>query len=131
MKQTGLSNRNAVKYIGQDHLGNIYFESDRPNHSKQVKRFFQNAKVESFSDIVKAAHVPPAWDAWLRFRRKEPPSDKEVREGEEYFAMQQALAAQKKSSDEIGSSRQDANKSPSNVGDKQAKEIPPGSYRTD
>lgn len=102
MRQTKLLNKEKARFIGQDHLGNQYFETDRPGHSfRPVQRFFQRSKsLNNFNDLIDAAHVPPAWDAWLRFRRDQPPTVEEVNEGEEYFNKQQAMAAQKKQQQE-------------------------------
>lgn len=92
--------KETVKLVGQDHQGNKYFEAIRPNNSRPVQRYFERPKVESFDDVVDAAHVPPSWDAWLRFRRQEPPSAEEVNESEEYYRMQQEMAAQRKAKEE-------------------------------
>ena len=90
-------NKDQVKFIGEDHLGNRYFEAQRPNHTRPVQRFFNRPKkIENFDEVVESVHVPPAWDAWLRFRKQEPPSELEVQEGEEYFRMQQEMASSKK-----------------------------------
>lgn len=93
--------KETVKMVGKDHLGNKYFEANKPNHWRPVQRYYDAPKpVESFDQIVEAVHVPPAWDAWLRFRRQEPPSEEEVMESEQYYQMQQEMASSKKKAEE-------------------------------
>lgn len=93
--QRNMAKKDTATYVGRDHLGNHYYEKYQPNHQfRKNQRYFIKEKVESFDELVDATHVPPAWDAWLRFRRKEPPSTEEVEEGEEYYKIQQERAAQ-------------------------------------
>lgn len=98
IKHKNAINKGKERFIGEDHLGNQYFEAEKPNHSRPIQRYHVTKKSpENFDELIEAVHVPPAWDAWLRFRRSTPPSNQEVLEGEEYFRMQQEMASKKKS----------------------------------
>lgn len=89
--------KDVIKFIGEDHLGNRYYEAERANNPKKIQRYYERkVKPENITDAVDLTHVPPAWHAWLRFTRKEPPSQVEIQEGEEYYNYQQALATAKK-----------------------------------
>lgn len=57
-------------------------------------------KDEDFADLTR---VPPAWDAWLRYRRKEPPSLEEIEESERYFIAQQEMHAHRSKEEEVSS----------------------------
>lgn len=92
------SNQKAPVFKGQDHLGNKYYEVEKPVHWRPVHRYFEKSveNPDEVAPIDVANSVPPAWDAWLRFRRKDPPSDEEVEEAKLYYSYQQQLAAKKK-----------------------------------
>lgn len=87
----------TVKYIGQDRLGNKYYEAHRPMKERNLTRYYEkpdlDLKTDHFADL---AHVSPCWDAWLRFRRKEPPSQEEEEAAEQYFNNQQRMAEERK-----------------------------------
>lgn len=107
LKHAKSFNKEEVRLVGEDHLGNKYFEAQRPNHIRPVQRFYNRSKkLENFDDIIDSVHVPPAWDAWLRFRKQEPPSELEVLESEEYFRMQQEMASSKKKEQQEGKDSQ-------------------------
>lgn len=94
--QSKKSAQEKIAYVGKDHLGNKYYEKYRPSDWRVHRRYFEREKLnedEYFSDL---SRVPPAWDAWLRYRRQQPPSPDEVAESENYFKVQQDLAARKK-----------------------------------
>lgn len=89
-------NIKTVVYIGQDKCGNKYFEVEAPAHQwRKSQRFFKRDDLDESTYAVDLANVPPIWDAWLRYRRKDPPSEEEQRESEEYFKYQQTLSASK------------------------------------
>lgn len=89
--------KDEARFMGKDKYGNIYYEIDKPGNAKRpVQRFFNRETLDENKALVDYAHVPPAWDAWLRFRRKEAPSELEITESEEYFKIQQELAEKKK-----------------------------------
>lgn len=101
----------SKKLIGQDHLGNKYYEVLKPGHQwRKKQRYFEAPGVDPTSYIVvDKAKVPPAWNAWLRFRRDDPPTVEEVQESEDYFVNQQNLAAEKKMNKQ-DESKQEKNK---------------------
>lgn len=96
-KQNQARGKNKVLFIGEDFKGNKYYEEERPNAHRVNHRYYMRDDVNESTHLADLAHVPPAWDAWLRYRRTQPPSAEEVRESEEYFKAQQAMAAAKKS----------------------------------
>lgn len=76
IKQNKSFSKNKVTYIGKDHLGNKYFEAERPHHqTRRCQRYFERENLDYSIYAVDVAKVPPAWDAWLRFRRKDPPTE--------------------------------------------------------
>lgn len=87
-----------TRFVGEDHLGNKYYEVEKPLHDyRKQQRFFKTKdEVTSIDQLLQSTHVPPPWDAWLRFRKKDPPTEAEVLESENYFKFQQSLAKQKK-----------------------------------
>ncbi|CAG9858531.1 unnamed protein product [Phyllotreta striolata] len=61
--------------IGKDYFGNKYFEIP-PNPSigkRKASRWFEPPVKDDFMQ-----EMPAEWEAWLRGRRKEAPSDEEV-----------------------------------------------------
>lgn len=91
-KSRKLTDQAKQAYVGKDHLGNHYYEADKPNAPRRHQRYFERKELGDATDIVDLSKVPPAWDAWLRFRRRDPPTEEEILESEEYFATQQAAA---------------------------------------
>lgn len=85
-----------VKFIGEDLQGNKYFEETKPYGPRKIHRYFLNPNIDEKTQVVDLAKVPPLWDAWLRYRRQEPPSAEEMKESEEYFKFQQDLAAKRR-----------------------------------
>ena len=81
-------------------MGNKYFETHKHDHWRPIHRYFERPNMQSDAHVVDAAHVPPSWDAWLRFRRQDPPSVEEVKESEDYFKMQQEMAAKRKAQEQ-------------------------------
>lgn len=123
LKQKANFKLDKKRLVGRDHLGNEYYEEQRPNHSRPLQRFHLKAKhPTNFDELIDACHVPPAWDAWLRFRRTEPPSEQEVLEGEEYFKIQQEMA-NTKMNESIQSTNKDKVKGP------KQREVPAGYYK--
>lgn len=91
-KSRKLTAQTKVVYVGKDHLGNYYYEADRPNAPRRHQRYFERKELGDATAIVDLSKVPPAWDAWLRFRRRDPPTEEEILESDEYFATQQTMA---------------------------------------
>lgn len=104
LKQTKSFGKDKVTFIGKDHLGNNYYEAERPNHPRRFQRFFKKDSYEGLTDVVDAVKVPPSWDAWLRFRRKDPPSELEVKECEEYYETNQARSVESQTNNTEGTS---------------------------
>lgn len=96
MQQKKLLGKEKVKFIGEDNLGNKYFEESRPNSARKVHRYFLKPDINEKTNFVDIANVPPLWDAWLRFRRQDPPSPEEMKDNEDYFKFQQELAAKRR-----------------------------------
>ncbi|XP_053211071.1 NADH dehydrogenase [ubiquinone] 1 alpha subcomplex assembly factor 2-like [Panonychus citri] len=61
------------KIVGKDIYGNIFYENDKVNFRGQLSRYHC---PPGNSDILNK--ISPEWDAWLRYRRKDPPSEAEV-----------------------------------------------------
>lgn len=61
--------------MGKDYFGNKYFEIPaNPSIGKRkASRWFDPPKKDDFMQ-----EMPAEWEAWLRGRRKEPPSEEEV-----------------------------------------------------
>lgn len=94
--QRRLRAQEKITFIGQDHLGNKFYERCRPSDWRVNRRYFERTYVKEGEDFADLTRVPPAWDAWLRYRRKDPPSPEEVEESERYFRTQQQLLAKEK-----------------------------------
>ncbi|KAF6199634.1 hypothetical protein GE061_005932 [Apolygus lucorum] len=65
------------KLIGKDYLGNSYYEVKPPVHSSRSRpsRYY----IPKDNDATKFDEPLPAeWEAWLRLRRRDPPSTEEV-----------------------------------------------------
>ena len=61
--------------IGSDYLGNKYYEIPQSDSNRRTARWF----VPKDGDEDKFDHALPAeWEAWLRQRRKIPPTEEEV-----------------------------------------------------
>ncbi|KAJ8921640.1 hypothetical protein NQ315_010549 [Exocentrus adspersus] len=61
--------------MGSDYFGNKYYEIP-PNPSvgkRKPSRWFKPPKKDDFMQ-----EMPAEWEAWLRMRRKEPPSEEEI-----------------------------------------------------
>jgi len=63
------------KYVSNDYLGNTYYEieADPSSGKRTPQRWF---KPPSLSEWDRP--LPPEWNAWLRLRRTEPPTDEEI-----------------------------------------------------
>ena len=78
------------KVIGQDHHGNQYWEipPDPKSGRHRPKRWYTN-QVSGHHDPSRVRDVqegfdieiPTEWESWLRFRRHDPPSEKQVMQG--------------------------------------------------
>ncbi|KAK6188746.1 hypothetical protein SNE40_004861 [Patella caerulea] len=59
---------------GSDHFGNKYFEKVYNDEKRRPSRWIE-AEDE---DQSKVPDIPTEWDAWLRLKRQEPPTQQEV-----------------------------------------------------
>lgn len=97
LQQTKSFGKEKVRFVGEDGLGNKYFEEHRPNHQyRKVHRYFIKPDLKDATNFADIANVPPLWDAWLRFRREQPPTPQEMKDNEDYFKFQQELAAKRR-----------------------------------
>ncbi|CAF1248899.1 unnamed protein product [Rotaria sp. Silwood1] len=64
------SRESLVKLVGTDRFQNKFYERLPGNrHYNSSRRFYEPA---NYSDIQ--LHIDPAWEAWLRGTRKDPPT---------------------------------------------------------
>lgn len=62
------------KLIGEDYYGTKYYEEELRNSArKRPPRYFVPVNKEDFEQ-----ELPAEWEAWLRYRRKDPPTQEEV-----------------------------------------------------
>lgn len=63
------------KLVGEDYLGTKYYETESRQNSihKKPNRYFVPVNKDDFEQ-----ELPAEWEAWLRQRRKQPPTEEEV-----------------------------------------------------
>lgn len=62
------------KLIGEDYYGTKYYEEEiRYSSRKRPPRYFVPVNKEDFEQ-----ELPAEWESWLRYRRKEPPTQEEI-----------------------------------------------------
>ncbi|XP_011882387.1 PREDICTED: mimitin, mitochondrial [Vollenhovia emeryi] len=62
------------KLMGEDYYGTKYYEEEiRYSARKRPPRYFVPVNKEDFEQAL-----PAEWEAWLRYRRKEPPTREEI-----------------------------------------------------
>ncbi|XP_011686671.1 PREDICTED: mimitin, mitochondrial [Wasmannia auropunctata] len=62
------------KLMGEDYYGTRYYEEEiRYSARKRPPRYFVPVNKDDFEQ-----ELPAEWEAWLRYRRKEPPTREEV-----------------------------------------------------
>lgn len=78
-------------FIGEDYFGNKYYEIPaNPSIGKRKpSRWFEPAKKEAFDQELTAE-----WEAWLRFRREEPPTREELVRNLQIMEMKKKNAAE-------------------------------------
>ncbi|KAK2837144.1 hypothetical protein Q5P01_014356 [Channa striata] len=76
----------AREHIGTDHLGNKYYfipeQKTWTGRLVRAKRMVEAANPTQYEYIE--GSIPMEWDAWIRGRRKEPPSIEELLKNESY-----------------------------------------------
>lgn len=60
-----------VRVIGEDYLGNFYYERDAG--PTRVRRWYLPVEEDDWTKPI-----PPEWEAWLRYRRNNPPTYDEI-----------------------------------------------------
>ncbi|XP_060091927.1 NADH dehydrogenase [ubiquinone] 1 alpha subcomplex assembly factor 2 isoform X1 [Heteronotia binoei] len=72
--------------VGVDHLGNKYFRIPKhetwAGHIIQERRFMEALDKKEYE--YKAGDIPTEWEAWIRKRRKDPPTIEEIFKNEKY-----------------------------------------------
>lgn len=96
-----LSVKNPAKVVvGKDQFGNVYYQEEkRPGDPKAVHRGYHPGSTDQWQ------RLPVQWEAWLRGRRKHPPSEAEMAEAIEDEArrmqkIQQLGSAEKETAPE-------------------------------
>ncbi|CAG0921721.1 unnamed protein product [Notodromas monacha] len=87
--------------VGKDRFGNEYFEipADPSSARRLPRRWFKPRTDFNFE-----AEMPAEWEAWLRFRRKIPPSEEEL--DKNYKIMMQTKANARVLAERDAASRQ-------------------------
>lgn len=77
--------------IGSDYFGNKYYEipPDPSIGKRKANRWFQPPEKDDFMQ-----EMPAEWEAWLRGRRKEPPTEDEVLKNYAIMQMKKKNAIQ-------------------------------------
>ncbi|XP_019958266.1 NADH dehydrogenase [ubiquinone] 1 alpha subcomplex assembly factor 2 [Paralichthys olivaceus] len=74
------------EHVGTDHLGNRYYsvpeQKTWTGRLVRAKRMVEAANPTEYEYIE--GSIPMEWDAWIRGRRKEPPSVEELLKNESY-----------------------------------------------
>ncbi|KAF7659719.1 hypothetical protein LDENG_00293930 [Lucifuga dentata] len=75
------------EHVGTDHLGNKYYvipeQKTWTGRIVRAKRIVVAANPTEYEYME--GNIPLAWDAWIRGRRKEPPSIEELQKNESYM----------------------------------------------
>ncbi|ESP05470.1 hypothetical protein LOTGIDRAFT_228046 [Lottia gigantea] len=84
--------RTKEVFIGKDHIGNLYYEKHTgTRHAEKLKRparYIKDVNPKSIAEL-EAPLIPKEWEAWLRHKRKDPPTDKELEENYVYLLRTQ------------------------------------------
>ncbi|XP_076759172.1 NADH dehydrogenase [ubiquinone] 1 alpha subcomplex assembly factor 2 [Xylocopa sonorina] len=80
-----------TKLIGEDYYGTKYYETQKAgNSSRQLSaRFFVPVNKTDFEQ-----EIPAEWEAWLRRRRKDPPTPEEIEKNYQLQMLKKQNAAQ-------------------------------------
>ncbi|XP_011502261.1 PREDICTED: mimitin, mitochondrial [Ceratosolen solmsi marchali] len=75
--------------VGTDHFGTKYYETiNSKSTMKKIRRYFTPLNKTDFEQ-----ELPAEWEAWLRYRRKIPPTEKEVNDGYQMILTKRKNAA--------------------------------------
>lgn len=66
-----------VTLVGEDDEGRKYYEKNTPGSIKPARRYYETYVVKDPFEIIEKP-VPPEWNQWLRFTRKDPPQSKKL-----------------------------------------------------
>lgn len=59
---------------GKDYMGTEYFEIPRtPDNTQRPARWFKPVKEGDLGH-----EIPPEWESWLRYKRRDPPTEEEI-----------------------------------------------------
>ncbi|XP_062854543.1 NADH dehydrogenase [ubiquinone] 1 alpha subcomplex assembly factor 2 [Trichomycterus rosablanca] len=74
------------EHVGTDHLGNKYFyipeQKTWTGRVVRARRFVEASNPSEFEYLE--GSIPSEWDAWIRGRRKNPPTIEELLQNEQY-----------------------------------------------
>ncbi|XP_070512905.1 NADH dehydrogenase [ubiquinone] 1 alpha subcomplex assembly factor 2 isoform X2 [Cardiocondyla obscurior] len=77
------------KLIGEDYYGTKYYEEEiRSSARKRPPRYFVPVNKDDFEQ-----ELPAEWEAWLRYRRKDPPTREEIDTNYQLAMMKKTNAA--------------------------------------
>ncbi|XP_058128681.1 NADH dehydrogenase [ubiquinone] 1 alpha subcomplex assembly factor 2 [Anopheles ziemanni] len=78
-------------YVGEDYFGNKYYEipPDPSVGRRRASRWFEPTAKEAYDQEITAE-----WEAWLRGRRKEPPTQQELLKNLAIIKMKERNAAE-------------------------------------
>ncbi|XP_050595070.1 uncharacterized protein LOC126924522 [Bombus affinis] len=78
------------KLIGEDNYGTKYYEIENPRSTrKNSSRYFVPVNKDDHTQ-----EVPVEWEAWLRHRRKDPPSREEIEQNYQLQMIKKRNAAE-------------------------------------
>ncbi|OAD52043.1 Mimitin, mitochondrial [Eufriesea mexicana] len=90
------------EFIGEDYNGTKYYEIQNKNSSRRnPSRYFQPVNKNDHTQ-----EIPVEWEAWLRHRRKYPPSAEEIQKNYELKMLTKQNAAQIKATFEDSESKE-------------------------
>lgn len=62
------------RLVGEDYYGTKYYEEDIINSSRtKAPRYFVPVNKDDFEQ-----EIPAEWESWLRYRRRDPPTQEEI-----------------------------------------------------
>ncbi|XP_064626769.1 NADH dehydrogenase [ubiquinone] 1 alpha subcomplex assembly factor 2-like [Lineus longissimus] len=98
IKKSFVIYRTSEKYVGEDHLGNKYFEIQKDEKSGVKAKRSYKAHTE---DPTAVGDIPTEWDSWLRWRRNDPPMQEEIDKNYAMMMARQARAQEQDMKDKL------------------------------